>query len=252
MCCAVSVSILQNLQDGSSLNKPTVRRCPLTGACPMGNATANFSWCLFSLSRSSALFLHSLLIKSLLCLQPGISFQVISTLSLTSALDADAWWTTRPGRFIPGKETRYQLYRGLGGIQVQYGRVRKISRPPPPTGIRSPYRPARSESLYRLRYPDPSPVQSLYRRILCTNRRPPKAGVALPYLILICANRGQIIDLESETRTNNPCQYVSSDFEDRRLIKFVQDRVHSPQVPIDGAEHLGNRDMRHLTTGIRF
>jgi len=38
------------------------------------------------------------------------------------------------------------LYRRLGGPQGRSGRVRKIS---PPTGIRSPDRPARSESLYR-------------------------------------------------------------------------------------------------------
>ena len=59
---------------------------------------------------------------------------------------------------------------------------------------------------------------------------------------------------ESESRTNNPCQYASSDrlmetdFEDRSSIKFVQDRVHCPQ---DGAERLGNTDMRRLTTEIR-
>ena len=38
--------------------------------------------------------------------------------------------------------TRYPLYRGLGGSPSCSGRVRKIS---PPTGIRSPDRPARSE-----------------------------------------------------------------------------------------------------------
>jgi hypothetical protein len=38
----------------------------------------------------------------------------------------------RPGRFTPGKETRYPLYRRLGGPQDHSGRVRKIS---PPTGL---------------------------------------------------------------------------------------------------------------------
>jgi hypothetical protein len=56
--------------------------------------------------------------------------------------------TPRPGRFTPGK-TRYPLYRRLGGPQGRSGRVQKIS---PPTEIRSPDRPARSESLYRLSY----------------------------------------------------------------------------------------------------
>jgi hypothetical protein len=68
-----------------------------------------------------------------------------STLSLTSAVDEGGWSTPRPGRFIPGKEARYPLYRRLGGPQGRSERVRKIS---PPTGIRSPGRPARSELLY--------------------------------------------------------------------------------------------------------
>ena len=56
--------------------------------------------------------------------------------------------TPRP-LFTPGK-TRYPLYRRLGGPQGRSGQVRKIS---PPTGIRSPDRPTRSQWLYRLRYP---------------------------------------------------------------------------------------------------
>ena len=51
-------------------------------------------------------------------------------------------------------KTRYPLYTRLGGPQGRSGRVREIS---PPTGIRSPDRPARSESLYRLSYPGPVP-----------------------------------------------------------------------------------------------
>jgi len=60
------------------------------------------------------------------------------------------WSSPLPGLFAPGKETRYPLYRMLAGPQGRPRRVRKIS---PPTGIRSRYRPARSESLYRLPYP---------------------------------------------------------------------------------------------------
>ena len=56
--------------------------------------------------------------------------------------------TPRP-LFTPVK-TRYQLYRRLGGPQGRSGQVQKIS---PPTGIRSPDCPARSQSLYRLRCP---------------------------------------------------------------------------------------------------
>jgi hypothetical protein len=39
------------------------------------------------------------------------------------------WLAPRPGRFTPGKETRYPLYRRLGGPQVRSGRLRKISLP---------------------------------------------------------------------------------------------------------------------------
>ena len=53
---------------------------------------------------------------------------------------------------LPPGKTRYPLYRRLGGPQCRSGPVRKIS---PPTGIRSPDRPARSESLYRLSYRGP-------------------------------------------------------------------------------------------------
>ena len=54
------------------------------------------------------------------------------TISLTSALDGGGWLTPRPGRFAPGKDITYPLYRRLGGHQDQSGRVRKIS---PPAGI---------------------------------------------------------------------------------------------------------------------
>ena len=53
---------------------------------------------------------------------------------------------------LPPRKTRYPLYGRLGGPQSQSGQVRKIS---PPTGIRSPDRSARSESLYRLSYSGP-------------------------------------------------------------------------------------------------
>jgi hypothetical protein len=46
---------------------------------------------------------------------------------LTLALDRGGWSTPRPGRFTPGKETRYPLYRRLGGPQGRSGRMLKIS-----------------------------------------------------------------------------------------------------------------------------
>ena len=57
---------------------------------------------------------------------------------------------SRPGRFLPPGNTRYPFYRRLGGPQGPSGQMWKIS---PPTLIRSPDRPARSQSLYRLSYP---------------------------------------------------------------------------------------------------
>ena len=74
-----------------------------------------------------------------------------STLSLTSALDWLGGQRHAPAALPPGK-IRCPLYRRLSGPQGRSGRVRKTS---PPTGIRSPDRPARSESLYRLSYPGP-------------------------------------------------------------------------------------------------
>ena len=61
------------------------------------------------------------------------------------------WSTPRSGRFNPGK-TRYPLYRRLGGPRAGLTGAENLA----PTGIRSPDLPARSESLYRLRYPGPS------------------------------------------------------------------------------------------------
>ena len=56
---------------------------------------------------------------------------------------------SRPDRFLPPGKTWYAVYRTLDGSQGRSGRC-KIS---PPTGIRSPDRSARSQSLYRLSYP---------------------------------------------------------------------------------------------------
>ena len=53
-----------------------------------------------------------------------------STLSLTSALDGVGWLTPRPRHFPPGKNTRYPLYRRVGGPQGRSGRVRKKFPPP--------------------------------------------------------------------------------------------------------------------------
>ena len=74
-----------------------------------------------------------------------------STLPSTSVLDGGGWSTPRPGRFTPGKDP----------VPI----VEEAGRAPGPvwtgaenlafTGIRSPDRPARSESLCRLSYRGP-------------------------------------------------------------------------------------------------
>jgi hypothetical protein len=70
---------------------------------------------------------------------------------------------------LPPGSTRYPLCRRLGRPQGRSGRVWKIS---PSTGNRSPHRPARSESLYRLRYPGlplgtSLAVKQLFHVLLC-------------------------------------------------------------------------------------
>jgi hypothetical protein len=69
---------------------------------------------------------------------------------MATALEGGERSASRHGRSLPPGKNRYPLYRRLGGPQGRAGQVRKIS---PPTGIRSPDCPARSQSLYRLRYP---------------------------------------------------------------------------------------------------
>ena len=68
---------------------------------------------------------------------------------MTAALEGGEWSAVRPGRTLPPRKTRYVLYRRLGGPQGRFGRAENLV----PTGIRSPDRPARSQSLYRLSYP---------------------------------------------------------------------------------------------------
>jgi len=46
---------------------------------------------------------------------PDGEYRYNSTLPLTSGPDKGGWSTPRHGRFTPGKETRYLMYRRLGG-----------------------------------------------------------------------------------------------------------------------------------------
>ena len=75
----------------------------------------------------------------------------IPILSLTTALDGGGWSTPRPGRFAPGKDP-VPVVQEAGWAP---GPVWTCAENFSSTGIRSPDLPARSESLYRLSYPDP-------------------------------------------------------------------------------------------------
>jgi hypothetical protein len=48
---------------------------------------------------------------------PEADLRYKSHVSLTSALDGSWWSTPRSGRFAPGEDARYHLYRWLGGPQ---------------------------------------------------------------------------------------------------------------------------------------
>jgi hypothetical protein len=74
-----------------------------------------------------------------------------STLPLTSALDWGECSTPRPGRFTPGKHP-VPIVQEAGWAP---GPVGTGAENVAPTGIRSPDRSARSESLYKLYYPGP-------------------------------------------------------------------------------------------------
>jgi hypothetical protein len=77
-----------------------------------------------------------------------------SPISITSEQYRGGWSTPHPGRFTTGRRSDNHNTGGWVGPRGGLARCRK-SRPPPQNGIRSPDRPARSESIYRLRYPGP-------------------------------------------------------------------------------------------------
>jgi len=74
-----------------------------------------------------------------------------SALSLTSALDEGVWSSPRPGRFSPEKDP-VPIVQEVGWAP---GPVWMVAENRDPTGIRSPDRPARNESLCRLSYGSP-------------------------------------------------------------------------------------------------
>jgi hypothetical protein len=87
---------------------------------------------------------------SVQAVRPIGGVEVNSYSFMATALKGGEGTASRPGRFLPPWKIRYALYRRLGGPRGRSGQVRKIS---PPPGFDPLNRPARSQSLYRLRYP---------------------------------------------------------------------------------------------------
>jgi hypothetical protein len=67
---------------------------------------------------------------------------------LTSAVDRGEWLTSRPGRFKPGRDSRYPLKRRLGWPQRRSGHFRREEDLLPVPEIEP-----RTVQLHRLRYP---------------------------------------------------------------------------------------------------
>ena len=80
-----------------------------------------------------------------------------------------------PAALPPGK-ARYALYRTLGGPQGRSGQVRKLTI----TWIRSPDRPGRSESQYRLRYPGPLEKSVTVHKSKLQHPRRPESPATAP------------------------------------------------------------------------
>jgi len=120
------------------------------------------------------------------------------TPSLTSALEGSSWSTPRLGRLNAEKQTRYRLYRRLGGPRGWSGQVRSLAT----TSIRSSDRPARSEFLYRPNYP----CRSSSMLYIKTEFLPHAASRALPLVKTFCAQYLQDISIH--------------DFNSSRVCKF--------------------------------
>ena len=105
---------------------------------------------------------------------------------MTAALEGGEWSAARPGRTLPPGKTRYPLYRRLGGPVGRSGRVRKCLAP---TGIRSPNRPARSESLYRLSYPGPRKQNKYIKKKIYRVRDRTRGYTACIWTLLITRTR---------------------------------------------------------------
>ena len=120
-----------------------------------------------------------------------------------------------PAALPPGK-TRYPLYRGLGG---PLGPVWTDAENLAPTGIRSPDRPARSESLYRLSYPGPLSNAVPARKFHCL--------ISSSCIILITATN--CIYLQS-SKTDQSASTKCTVFELQYFITFRYKRNEFPWI----------------------
>jgi hypothetical protein len=82
----------------------------------------------------------------------GVEVYIYS--SKTSALEGSERSAARAGRNLPPGKTRYSLYRRLVGPQDRSGRAENLAS----TGIPSPNRPARNQSLQRLKQVSIHPI----------------------------------------------------------------------------------------------
>ena len=107
------------------------------------------------------------------------------------------WSTPRPGRFTPRKETRYPLYRRLGGTQVRSGRVRKI--PPPPGFDSRTFQPVTPTTFSR------PPISRVHELCFMVRGPIPVTGlcVFVLHLILTASRRHLVTDVETNCRTAN-------------------------------------------------
>ena len=80
-----------------------------------------------------------------------------STLPSTSTLDGGGWSTSHPGRFTPGKDPVPIVQEAGWAPGLVWTRAENLA----PNEIRSPDRPARGESLYRLSYAGPPALMVL-------------------------------------------------------------------------------------------
>ena len=147
---------------------PKVSVYSTSEALSLNSKRKNYAICFFiSLTSECYLTLNKVHSRKIHEGPDELDVQLYSFFNL--GLRSGGWLTPRPRRLTPGQETQYLLYRRLCGPQVQSRRERVNINP---FAIRSPDRPTRSESLYRLRYSCPHLTHNvallLYDLFRCT------------------------------------------------------------------------------------